>query len=144
MEHILGSAANASIDVDVNNFMAEVVEGSSKQPVIVQFWAPWCGPCKQLGPILEKVVALAMAKSRWYALILMAINRLPSSCVCNLYQLCTPLLTVSRLMGLLGLNRINSLNLLKKYAHLVVPVLILPLCWKLGMPLSKHRSLPAP
>jgi putative thioredoxin len=46
----------------MNNFMAEVVEGSSKQPVIVQFWAPWCGPCKQLGPVLEKVVAAANGK----------------------------------------------------------------------------------
>ena len=62
MEHILGNAANVTIDVDVNNFMAEVVEESSKQPVIVQFWAPWCGPCKQLSPILEKVVALANGK----------------------------------------------------------------------------------
>lgn len=64
MEHILGNAAGAPIDVDMNNFMAEVIEGSSKQPVIVQFWAPWCGPCKQLGPILEKVVAAANGKVR--------------------------------------------------------------------------------
>jgi len=64
MEHILGNAASAPIDVDMNNFMAEVVEGSSKQPVIVQFWAPWCGPCKQLGPVLEKVVAAANGKVR--------------------------------------------------------------------------------
>ena len=62
MEHILGNAASAPIDVDMNNFMAEVVEGSSQQPVIVQFWAPWCGPCKQLGPVLEKVVASANGK----------------------------------------------------------------------------------
>ena len=62
MEQILGSAASAPIDVDLNNFMAEVVEGSSQQPVIVQFWAPWCGPCKQLGPVLEKVVAAANGK----------------------------------------------------------------------------------
>ena len=62
MEHILGKAASAPIDVDMNNFMAEVVEGSSQQPVIVQFWAPWCGPCKQLGPVLEKVVAAANGK----------------------------------------------------------------------------------
>ena len=91
MEHILGSAANAPIDVDVNNFMAEVVEGSSKQPVIVQFWAPWCGPCKQLVQFSKKLSLWQMAKSRWCASILMTINRLPNSCGCNLYQLCTPL-----------------------------------------------------
>ena len=62
MEYIFGNDGSAPIDVDMNNFMAEVVEDSSKQPVIAQFWAPWCGPCKQLGPVLEKVVAATNGK----------------------------------------------------------------------------------
>lgn len=50
------SADQVIKDVTVETFMAEVVEESMTRPVIVDFWAPWCGPCKTIGPALEKHV----------------------------------------------------------------------------------------
>jgi putative thioredoxin len=59
-------AANGDVVKDSNsqNFMKDVIEASRSQPVIVDFWAPWCGPCKQLGPIIERVVRAAGGKVR--------------------------------------------------------------------------------
>ena len=51
-------------DVNEDTFMTDVIDASQEVPVIVDFWAPWCGPCKTLGPMLEKAVLAAKGAVR--------------------------------------------------------------------------------
>src|SRR4051794_27472202 len=62
-------------DTTTQGFMKDVIEESRRQPVLVDFWAEWCGPCKQLGPVLEKAVNAAKGKVK---LVKMDIDKHPA------------------------------------------------------------------
>ena len=67
--------AGAIKDTTTQGFLKDVIEESRRQPVLVDFWAEWCGPCKQLGPVLEKVVKAAKGKVK---LVKMDIDKHPT------------------------------------------------------------------
>jgi putative thioredoxin len=69
------AAASLAKDTTTQTFVKDVLEESKRQPVLVDFWAEWCGPCKQLAPVLEKVVRAAKGKVK---LVKMDIDKHPS------------------------------------------------------------------
>ncbi len=69
------AVAEAAKDTTTQTFVKDVIEESKRQPVLVDFWAEWCGPCKQLAPVLEKVVRAAKGKVK---LVKMDIDKHPA------------------------------------------------------------------
>ena len=69
------ATTDAIKDTTTQTFVKDVIEESKRQPVLVDFWAEWCGPCKQLTPVLEKVVRASKGKVK---LVKMDIDKHPS------------------------------------------------------------------
>jgi putative thioredoxin len=72
---VAAATGGAIKDATTQTFVKDVIEESKRQPVLVDFWAEWCGPCKQLTPVLEKVVKAAKGKVK---LVKMDIDKHPS------------------------------------------------------------------
>jgi len=74
-----GPAPQAAPDLiketTTQTFVKDVIEESKRQPVLIDFWAPWCGPCRQLTPVLEKAVRAAKGKVK---LVKMNIDQHPA------------------------------------------------------------------
>lgn len=90
-----GAAETFIVDSNEANFMADVIEASRAVPVLVDFWATWCGPCKQLTPTLEKVVRAAGGRVK---LVKLDVDKAPNL-VAQLSRMGLPLQSIPTVVG---------------------------------------------
>ena len=94
--HNPGAGAAQVKDSSIETFAVDVLEASRQVPVIVDFWAPWCGPCKQLGPALEKVVNDAKGAVRLVKINIDENQEIARQFASSPFPPCMPFATASR------------------------------------------------